>query len=230
MQSQFIEHQPIDVSEAMLNPGSAFIESDYLATEAANTLEPVLFKSQFIDCMEMGADAETVAQYLDQHQGWFCRCAHPMVVNPLGDNGYALTIGRFGSFGYEVEPKIGLNLLPPEQGVYRIHTLPVPDYVPPGYEVDFNANMQLVEITDSQSTNGWKGALTRVEWQLDLVVAIQFPKFIHKLPKALIQNTGDRVLSQIVSQVSRRLTYKVQEDFHSKLGLPMPQKSKKKLF
>jgi hypothetical protein len=229
MQSQFIEQSPREISEVMLNPGANFIESDYVAPEASSGLEAVLFKSQFVDCMEMQADAATVAQYLDQHQGWFCRCAHPMTVNPLGDNGYALTIGKFGSFGYEVEPKIGLNLLPQDQGVYRIHTLPVPDYVPPGYDVDFNAAMQLVEIPD-QSINGGKGVLTRVEWQLDLVVAIQFPKFIHKLPQALIQNTGDRVLSQIVRQVSRRLTYKVQEDFHSKLGLPMPQKSKKKLF
>jgi len=50
-----------------------------------------------------------------------------------------LTIGRFGSFGYDVEPKIGLELLPPDKGVYRIKSIPVPDYVTPGYEVDFQS-------------------------------------------------------------------------------------------
>ncbi|MBV8885364.1 MAG: DUF1997 domain-containing protein, partial [Chroococcidiopsidaceae cyanobacterium CP_BM_RX_35] len=40
------------------------------------------------------------------------------------------------------------------------------------------------------------------------------------LPNSLIQNTGDRLLHQIVKQVSRRLTYKVQEDFHKSRNLP----------
>jgi hypothetical protein len=42
-----------------------------------------------------------------------------------------------------------------------------------------------------------------------------FPKFIRRLPQGLIQGTGDRVLAQIVRQVSRRLTAKVQDDFHA---------------
>jgi hypothetical protein len=44
----------------------------------------------------------------------------------------------------------------------------------------------------------------------------------------LSQSTGDRLLSQVVRQVSRRLTHKVQEDFHSSLGIPMPKKLKKR--
>lgn len=161
----------------------------------------------------MGADRQTVGRYLDAHQGWFSRCAHPMQVNPLGANGYAITIGKFNSCGYLVEPKIGLELSPQQSDVYRIVTVDIPGYTAPGYEVSFNAQMRLVDA----------GAHTKVDWDLDLKVYIQFPKFIYKLPKKVIQATGDKVLKQIVTQVSRRLTHKVQQDFHTNLGLKIPK-------
>jgi hypothetical protein len=66
--------------------------------------------------------------------------------------------------------------------------------------------------------------ITKVKWQLELMVTVQFPKFIHKLPSSLIQNTGDRLLSQIVRQISPRLTQKVQKDFHLRYELPVPAK------
>lgn len=182
---------------------------------------PTRFHGQFADCMEMYAGVTTVAEYLNAHQGWFCRCAQPMKVELVGENGYALTIGRFGALGYDVEPKVGLELLPPDEGIYRIKTIAIPDYVAPGYDVDFKAVMQLVEQPASSEK------ITRVEWNLDLSVYIHFPKFIHRLPKSVVQSTGDRVLDRVVRQVSRRLTYKVQEDFHKSLGLPFPFKSKR---
>lgn len=190
--------------------------------EYSHTDSPTRFLGKFNDCMEMYAPAETVANYLDAHQGWFCRCAQPMRVESVQENAYALTIGRFGSFGYEVEPKVGLELLPPEQGIYRIKTIPVPNYVAPGYDVDFRAVMQLVEAPATTNAH----IITRVEWKLDLAVEVQFPKFVQRLPKSLVQNTGDRLLHRIVKQVSRRLTHKVQEDFHQSLGLPVPNLSK----
>ena len=186
--------------------------------------EPTWFKTHFIGCMEMFADAKTTAEYFDAHQGWFIRCAHPMKAKPIGTNGYAMTIGKFGSFGYQVEPKIGLNLLPQDGGVYRIETIPVPNYTPPGYDVDFKAVQRLVEVpVDASEQLTVDGCtlpekMTRVEWQLDLKVAVWFPQFIKKLPEAVIEKTGDRILAQIVKLVSHRLTYKVQEDFHSSLG------------
>ena len=217
--------------------------------EADNSVAnaPTRFYGQFAGCMEMYADAQTVAEYINAHQGWFCRCAHPMKVEPLGKNGYALAIGRFGSFGYEVEPKVGLELLPPDKGIYRIQTIPVPDYVAPGYEVDFQSALEILETpTDThhllhlgraQDRNGLFNnsfqtpdrnscEITRVEWQLQLAVYIHFPKFIQRLPKSMVQSTGERLLNQIVRQVSRRLTYKVQEDFHKSNGLPFPLKGK----
>jgi Protein of unknown function (DUF1997) len=197
--------------------------------------EPVCFHGSFASCMEMYADAATVARYLDAHRAWFPRCAQPMATESIGETGYALTIGKFGSFGYEVEPKVGLNLLPADQAVYRIQTIAVPNYTPPGYDVDFKAALQLIETApDSELLSAFKKAkavaperVTRVEWELDLQVLIQFPRFIHALPMSLIETTGDRVLNQIVRQVSRRLTHKVQEDFHSSTHLPFPKRHRK---
>ncbi len=111
-----------------------------------------------------------------------------------------------------------------EEGIYRIRTIPIPDYQPPGYDVDYQASLQLIE-NDAYTSNA---EVTRVEWELDLVVSLHFPRFIQRLPKSLIQSTGDRLLNQIVRQVSRRLTRKVQEDFHKFLGIPFLGNSKKK--
>ncbi|NEQ25862.1 MAG: DUF1997 domain-containing protein, partial [Microcoleus sp. SIO2G3] len=53
-----------------------------------------------------------------------------------------------------------------------------------------------------------------------------FPRFIHALPKAIVQSTGDRLLNRVVREVSRRLTRKVQQDFHLALDLPLPRKGR----
>ena len=178
------------------------------------------YGSTFADLMEMRAPAAVVSAYLDRHEGWFCRCASPMRVQPLGHthNGYVLTLGRFGNFGFEVEPTIGLELLPQSAGVYRIVTVPVPQL--PGsegltelYDVDFNASLELDNADD---------ALTIVRWQLDLAVWITLPGVITLLPDNLVQSSGDHLLRQIVRQISRRLTWKVQEDFHASHGLECP--------
>jgi hypothetical protein len=175
------------------------------------------FANSFADTMAMNADVKTVAEYFDRHQDWFIRCAQPMQVDSLGLNGYAITIGRFNSFGYVVEPKVGLELLPHKSFCYPIKTIDVPDYQAPGYEVDFNAEMRLVEVLQNNQL------LTQVDWTLDLAVYLHFPKFIQKLPQSVIQKTGDKLLQQIVKQVSKRLTIKVQKDFHSAVSLPMPK-------
>lgn len=216
------EYKSIEVTEAVWHAEPRLSEAD---DSVAHTTR---FYGQFADRMEMYADAQTVTEYINAHQEWFCRCADPMQVELLGNNGYALAIGRFGAFGYQVEPKVGLELLPPDQGVYRIKTIPVPGYTAPGYEVDFQSTLELVKTpTDSsaprfQVPHGFSGEITRVDWQLELAVYIQFPKFIQRLPRSMVQNTGERLLNQIVRQVSRRLTHKVQEDFHKSRGLPFP--------
>ncbi len=180
-------------------------------------VDKTIFANRFADQMSMNADIKTVAQYLDQHPDWFTRCAQPMQVESLSANGYAITIGRFNSFGYVVEPKVGLELLPQSQDIYPIKTINIPDYQAPGYEVDFDAEMRLVEVVKADQL------MTQIEWNLNLEVAIQFPKFIHKLPRTVIQKTGDNLLKQIVRQVSKRLTQRVQKDFHGQAGLAIPK-------
>ncbi len=212
------EYPSLEITEAILPVASCLAEAEDALT-GSNVATLTKFYGRYEDYMEMYAPAPTVAEYLNSHSSWFSRCAEPMKVQSLGENGYTLTIGKFGSFGYEVEPKIGLELLPPESGIYRIRTIPVPDYHPPGYDVDYRASLQLSESADQ---------ITRVEWELDLEVHLHFPRFIQRLPKSLIQSTGDRLLNQIVRQVSRRLTRKVQEDFHNSLELPFPSSFKNK--
>lgn len=220
------EYQSLDIKETVLPVASNVTEAEDTQIEAT-VGSPNRFYGRYSDSMEMYAPANSVADYLDAHTSWFSRCAEPMKVESLNENGYALIIGRFGSFGYDVEPKIGLELLPPDEGIYRIRTIPIPDYHAPGYDVDYQASLQLIEnVVNESSACG--GEITRVEWELDLSVDIYFPKFIQRLPKSLIQSTGDRLLNQIVRQVSRRLTRKVQEDFHQSLGISFPGNSKKK--
>lgn len=186
----------------------------------ANVPETMHFFHQFEGCMELSASHEQVSQYLDAHQEWFCRCAHPMQVEPIGNNGYTLLIGRYGSFGFEIEPQISLHLLPQNYNLYRIETIPALPAARECYDVDFRASLRLVdqpagEVATSQPT--------RVQWDLDLDVAIAFPAFIRRLPLGLIQYTGDRILQLIVQQVSQRLMAKVQADFHATLtGTPHP--------
>ncbi len=220
------EHQSWDIKETVLPVASSLTESEDTDTETTFGSFSK-FCGHYSDSMEMYAPAETVAEYLETHASWFSRCAEPMKVQPLAENGYAVIIGRFGSFGYDVEPKIGLELLPPDQGIYRIRTIPVPDYHPPGYDVDYQASLQLVENVQNTSNHGFS-EITRIEWELDLLVNLHFPKFIQRLPQSLIQSTGDRLLNQIVRQVSRRLTRKVQADFHQSLGIPFPNSPKKR--
>lgn len=221
MQTPFTNRRASDLSDQVLDSVSHLVDGEgdadrETAESARNT--PFLFHGDYAGSMEMAADRETVAHYLDDHRAWFLRCAHPMTATPLGNNGYDLTVGHFGAMGYDVEPKIGLHLLPQDQGVYRIETIEIPGYVSPGYEVDFKAALELKEISDESGQ-----ILTRVDWNLDLKVWVSFPRFIQALPKRLIQKTGDHLLSQIVRQVSRRLTHKVQQDFHETLDLPFPE-------
>jgi hypothetical protein len=211
------ECQSLERTESVLLVGSSVAVDETLSQKTHSG--PSKFYSHHQDCMEMYAPIEKVAEYLNSHSSWFAHCAEPMTVQPLGDNGYGLVIGRFGAFGYEVEPKIGLELLDPEEGKYRIRTIPIQNYQAPGYHVDYNACMELVESLPE---------MTRVEWELDLMVELHFPSFIKRLPHSLIQSTGDRLLNQIVRQVSCCLTRKVQEDFHQSLGIPFLVNSKKK--
>ena len=231
MQSNFID-RPQNILE-ISSPDS--MQLTY--TDSVEQQKAFVFKVSFQGRMDMYSDVNTVADYLNAHEGWFCRCAQPMKVEPLTENGYILTVGKFGSFGYEVEPKIGVVLNPPVDRVYLMETIPIPN-CDEGYEVNYHAKMELKEVA-GDSVKASKGLfnrqspipdrITEVNWNLDLKVKVEFPQFMNKLSTNLVQTTGDRLLSQIVRQVSPRLTYKVQQDFHLNYDLTMPPKSSRQL-
>jgi Protein of unknown function (DUF1997) len=225
MLSKNRQYQSFEITEAVVPVASSAHTEDELDQAIGGT--PAKFYGRYHDSMEMYAPACKVAEYLNAHSSWFSRCAEPMKVQPLGENGYALGIGRFGSFGYEVEPKIGLELLPPEDGIYRIHTIPIPDYYAPGYDVDYRASLRMIEGASFAAPTSMD-EITQIEWELDLIVDIHFPRFIQRLPKSLVQSTGDRLLNQIVRQVSKRLARKVQQDFHQSLGIDFSFNQKKR--
>ena len=132
---------------------------------------------------------------------------------------------------------MGVVLNPPVDHVYLMQTIPIPD-CDDGYEVNYRAEMKLEEVagdTVVKSSGLFKkqidvpARITKVNWDLDLTVKVEFPAFIGKLSANLIQTTGDRLIAQIVRQVSPRLTYKVQQDFHQSHGLAMPPKTSRQL-
>ncbi len=203
-------------------------------TQATGPSKSFYFKTNFQGYMEMYCEIDKVGEYLDRHRDWFQNCAKPMIAIPFGDNGYTLNIGRFGSFGYEVEAKINVVMISQGKGRYLMHTVTIPNYQSPGYKVNYKAFLQLSEVNTSSILGGTKNKrllsqlpdrITKVEWELNLAVGVKFPQFIHKLPCSVIQNTGDRLLTQIVKQVSPLLSYKVQTDFHSRYNLPIPGKN-----
>ncbi|MEB3162993.1 MAG: DUF1997 domain-containing protein [Prochlorothrix sp.] len=230
------------VPQALTQPGADAVREQRTAPETevlllrdgslsdpAAALPPEIhFHSHFVGIMTMYADRATVADYLDRHPEWFRHCAQPMPVELVAKNSYALRLGRYGALGHALEPQICLELLPSDQeGVYRIETVPLGTPETQGYEVDFNASLHLVEkpldpaLADRLSLTHH----TDAEWSLDLEVVIHLPRLLQRLPLKLIEQTGDRVLEQIVGQISRRLTRKVQEDFHSARNLPLPKLS-----
>ncbi|MEB3333541.1 MAG: DUF1997 domain-containing protein [Cyanobacteriota bacterium] len=213
------------------DPKGGDLERSSLRHDFGRDQQVYRYASAFSDLMEMRAPAGVVASYLDVHQGWFQSCASPMGVVPLGERGYILSLGRFGNFGFEVEPRIGLELLPRDNGVYAIITVPIPTNDPAlagVYDVDFNASLELDEAGPDLShelSNEDVDRLmahTLVRWKLDLAVWIRLPSMLTLLPDGLLQNSGDHLLRQIVRQISRRLTWKVQEDFHARHGIPCP--------
>jgi hypothetical protein len=228
MQSQIISSQMTEFDSDRAQKENALDGADAKA---------IHFQTHFEGSMEMYSDGETVAEFLQSHEGWFCRCAQPMKVEPYGENGYILTVGRFGALGFDVEPKIAVVLEPPQDGQYFMHTVPLPDPTFLGYEVDYQAVMTLTEVSRDQAGEGLEKVyrkqginelpekITKVQWQLNMDVAVFFPKYIHKLPQSLIRKTGDRLLAEIIRQVSPRLTFKVQQDFHEGMKLPLPPKS-----
>jgi hypothetical protein len=203
---------------------STFENSETAAVDS-KVYAPSQFRNHFVGYMDLYADAAEAIAYLDAHQGWFCRCAQPLKVKPISRNAYALGIGHVGALGYKVDPRIGLDLLPQKEGVYRIQSIPLPDQEPQAYEVDFQAVMILKEQPAPEEGGA---VMTSVEWQLDLTVTMPLPRFVQVVPENVLQKTGDSVLAHVVKSISQSLTAKVQADFHKTVGVSVPKNAKKR--
>ncbi len=225
-----------DSADDLQDPDAENANVDHLAQSkdllqgADSNSEMRHFHNHYIGNMDLFADKQTVMKYLDAHQGWFRRCAHPFKADPIGKTGYAMGIGKVGALGFQVDARVGLNLLPPDaNSVYRIVTIPIPDQKPQGYEVDFQAEMRLEEKTLELRAGEKLGndpLITSIEWDLNLTVSLHFPAFIQKLSMDMIQKTGDSVLGFIVQRVSKSLTAKVQDDFHKTHTIKVPKQIK----
>jgi hypothetical protein len=232
MHQKLAAHQTLEINENCISD----LYLSTIETETSETSKITWFKTQYSDCMELYVDTETVAKHFASHRSWFCQCAHPMKVEPLGENGYDLLVGKFGSFGYQLEVRVGLELVPPDStGTYRIRDIKVPNYTAPGYEIQFQSEMRLVELPTDQFCNQKEieklrlpPVITGAKWNLDLTVGVKFPEFIQKMSPSLIEKTGNKLLQKIVRQVSRYLSYKTQIDFHNTYNLPFPKQRKRK--
>ncbi|PZU96800.1 MAG: hypothetical protein DCE90_08460 [Pseudanabaena sp.] len=204
-------------------------EDEQVATSAEPIPKPShgysnAFFNHYVGHMDLLADQQTVMKYLDAHQGWFRRCANPFKADPLGETGYAMGVGKVGAMGFQVDARVGLNLLPPDENfVYRITTIPIPEQPPQGYEVDFQAEMHLKEQPLEIAENP---VMTSIQWDLRLTVSLQFPAFIQKISRDMLQKTGDSVLGFVVQKVSKSLTAKVQDDFHKTHNIKVPKQIK----
>ena len=101
MHQKLAAHQTLEINENCISD----LYLSTIETETSETSKITWFKTQYSDCMELYVDTETVAKHFASHRSWFCQCAHPMKVEPLGENGYDLLVGKFGSFGYFVTLK-----------------------------------------------------------------------------------------------------------------------------
>ncbi len=111
---QQYQYQAIE-SSTLAPTKEIFLGQDREITSAESEIYPnklVIFQANFAGFMEMNEDTDKVGDYFANHQDWFCSCAAPMTVEPLGNNAYILAIGHLNSFGYELEPKIAVALQP----------------------------------------------------------------------------------------------------------------------
>ncbi len=219
-----------------INSQSPTLTAKKLSTHSQEKQNSFEFNAFFSGYVDMFSSLTTVAEYLAAHENWFYRCAQPMTVEPFCKDGYLLNVGKFNSLGYEVEPKIAVVLEPPQNNLYVMRTVPIPNDDFSGYEVQYKSSMELNEIATDKIKMSLRDKIfasrqmvpeiiTRLNWQLDLVVSVDFPDFVTKLPRNLIQKSGNSLLSQIVRQVSPKLSYKVQQDFHLSHGLTIPYKN-----
>ena len=124
------------------NYTSGDLNHNFIANEAIS--QPMMiFQTRFAGMIEMYSDQKTVSEYLNDHQGWFVRCAEPMKVIPFGDNGYTLIIGNYGALGYSLEPQMTVILERPKSQAYSMYSVSNPQLPNSTYEVNYHSDLEI---------------------------------------------------------------------------------------
>jgi hypothetical protein len=163
--------------------------------------------------VDLETDRETLACYLRGHGQWIQRCFQPLRVEPLSAETYRLQFFRMGGLGFELEPSFGIKIWPEEDYLFRLTSIELPGDAALPYRVDCQASFRLEELPGSPAT-------TRVHWDLHLDVRLHLPKFLHVLPRELVQGVGSQVVQQVTRSLSNRLTHNVCSDFYRSVGRP----------
>jgi len=163
--------------------------------------------------VDLETDRETLACYLRGHGQWIQRCFQPLRVEPLSAETYRLQFFRMGGLGFELEPSFGIKIWPEEDYLFRLTSIELPGDAALPYRVDCQASFRLEELPGSPAT-------TRVHWDLHLDVRLHLPKFLHVLPRQLVQGVGSQVVQQVTRSLSNRFTHNVCSDFYRSVGRP----------
>jgi hypothetical protein len=163
--------------------------------------------------VDLETDRETLACYLRGHGQWIQHCFQPLRVEPLSAETYRLQFFRMGGLGFELEPSFGIKIWPEEDYLFRLTSIELPGDAALPYRVDCQASFRLEELPGSPAT-------TRVHWDLHLDVRLHLPKFLHVLPRKLVQGVGSQVVQQVTRSLSNRLTHNVCSDFYRSVGRP----------
>ncbi|MFS8777437.1 DUF1997 domain-containing protein [Synechococcus sp. W70.1] len=163
--------------------------------------------------VDLETDRETLACYLRGHGQWIQRCFQPLRVEPLSAETYRLQFFRMGGLGFELEPSFGIKIWPEEDYLFRLTSIELPGDAALPYRVDCQASFRLEELPGSPAT-------TRVHWDLHLDVRLHLPKFLHVLPRKLVQGVGSQVVQQVTRSLSNRFTHNVCSDFYRSVGRP----------
>ena len=164
-----------------------------------------------------------VAAYLDDHQELVPRCASPMQVEAIDQKSYSLTLGRFGNFGFEVEPTIALRSCRSRKG--STGSKPCRRAASPWPAGSLRRRLPRPGCAGSPKQDTPHRAMGSGSQASGSAAQGD-----HHAAGSVVQSSGDHLLRQIVRQISRRLTWKVQEDFHATHGLSCPPRRQRAAF
>ncbi len=160
--------------------------------------------------VDMETEREPLAAYLQEHQEWIDRCFKPLKVFPLSESTYKLQFFRIGGLGFELEPCFGVKIWSEENYMFRLSSIELPSDADLPYTVDCQSFFQLQDLPTA--------GMTRVNWDLELDIWMELPRFLAAFPYNLVYNVGAQVVRQVTRRMSDRLTHNVCTDYYRSVG------------